>query len=221
MWGGSDHPGVSRRGGHDDPLAGGPWGTALSVVHPLCSLLPAPTTPKPKWPQTSGSCLSISVLSWTVLTPHYFVTLQRCVFQFVQFYLFLRAHVDQGSLVHGSQSRGLLIISFLVFYFHLFICVLATPHVIPDQGMSPCPLQWKYRFCWEVLISCVLNLKCRFCTGVELPRWLSGKESACQCRRQGFHLWVGKIPWRSKWQPTPVFLPWKSHGQGCLVGYSP
>ena len=30
-----------------------------------------------------------------------------------------------------------------------------------------------------------------------------------------------KIPWRRKWQPTPVFLPGKSHGQGRLVGYSP
>jgi len=33
--------------------------------------------------------------------------------------------------------------------------------------------------------------------------------------------WVGKIPWRRKWQPTPVFLPGKSHGQRSLVGYSP
>ena len=32
---------------------------------------------------------------------------------------------------------------------------------------------------------------------------------------------VGKIPWRRKWQPTPVFLPEKSHGQGSLVDYSP
>ena len=32
---------------------------------------------------------------------------------------------------------------------------------------------------------------------------------------------VGKIPWRRKWQPTPVFLPGKSHGQRSLVGYSP
>ena len=41
-----------------------------------------------------------------------------------------------------------------------------------------------------------------------------GKESACQCRRWkrcGFDPWVGKIPWRRKWQPTPVFLPGKSH----------
>ena len=34
-------------------------------------------------------------------------------------------------------------------------------------------------------------------------------------------LWVGKIPWRRKWQSTPVFFPGKSHGQRSLAGYSP
>ena len=38
------------------------------------------------------------------------------------------------------------------------------------------------------------------------------------CRRCGFDPWVGKILWRGKWQPTPVFLPGESHGQGSLVG---
>ena len=33
--------------------------------------------------------------------------------------------------------------------------------------------------------------------------------------------WVRKISWRRKWQPTPVFLPGKSHGWRNLVGYSP
>ena len=37
----------------------------------------------------------------------------------------------------------------------------------------------------------------------------------------GFDPWVGKIPWRRKWQPTPVSLPGKSHGQRSLVGCSP
>ena len=36
-----------------------------------------------------------------------------------------------------------------------------------------------------------------------------------------FGPWVGKIPWSRKWQPTPVFLPGKFHGQRSLVGYSP
>ena len=56
-----------------------------------------------------------------------------------------------------------------------------------------------------------------------LPSWCSGIESACQCRRykrSGFSLWVGKIPWRRKWQPAPVFLPGKFHGQRSLANYS-
>ena len=40
-------------------------------------------------------------------------------------------------------------------------------------------------------------------------------------RRREFNPWVGKIPWRLKWQPTPVFLPGKPHGQRSLAGYSP
>ena len=54
-----------------------------------------------------------------------------------------------------------------------------------------------------------------------LLRWLSGKESTCQWRRWGFDPWVGKIPWKRIWQPTPVFLPGQSHGQGRLAGCSP
>ena len=56
------------------------------------------------------------------------------------------------------------------------------------------------------------------------PGGTSGKELTCQCRthkRLGFDPWVGKIPWRRVWQPTPVFLPGESYGQRCLVGYSP
>ena len=47
------------------------------------------------------------------------------------------------------------------------------------------------------------------------------KDCALQCRRLGFNPWVGKIPWRREWQPTPVFLPGESHGQRSLAGYSP
>ena len=53
-----------------------------------------------------------------------------------------------------------------------------------------------------------------------LPWWLSSKESACQYKRPGFDSWVLKIPWRRKWQPTPVFLPGEFHGQRSLAGYS-
>ena len=52
----------------------------------------------------------------------------------------------------------------------------------------------------------------------------SGKEPVCQCRRCrrcGFDPWIGKLPWRRRWQPSPVFLSEKSHGRRSLAGYSP
>ena len=42
-----------------------------------------------------------------------------------------------------------------------------------------------------------------------------------QCREPGFDPWAGKIPWKRKWEPTPIFLPGKSHRQRSLEGYSP
>ena len=50
-------------------------------------------------------------------------------------------------------------------------------------------------------------------------RWLSSKEFICQCRRHGFSPWVGKIPWRRKWQPTLGFMlgnggPWQATDHG-------
>ena len=52
---------------------------------------------------------------------------------------------------------------------------------------------------------------------------ISGKEPIYQYRRpkrHGLDPWVGKIPLRRAWQPTPVFLPREFHRQGRLVGYS-
>ena len=66
----------------------------------------------------------------------------------------------------------------------------------------------------------------KFSTYAGLLEWLSSKESSCSAgdagdTRRGFNPWVGKIPQRRAWQPTPVFLPGESHGQRSLVGYSP
>ena len=40
-------------------------------------------------------------------------------------------------------------------------------------------------------------------------------------RRPVFNPWVGKIPWRREWLPTPIFFPGEFHGPRSLVGYSP
>ena len=59
---------------------------------------------------------------------------------------------------------------------------------------------------------------------VGFPGDVGGKEFACHFRRRKkhrFNPWVRKIPWNRHWQPTPVFLPRKFHGQWSLAGYSP
>ena len=55
----------------------------------------------------------------------------------------------------------------------------------------------------------------------DFPGGLDGKASAYNVGRPRFNPWVQTISWRRKWQPTPVFLPGKSHGRWNLVGYSP
>ena len=68
-----------------------------------------------------------------------------------------------------------------------------------------------------ILPSLFRSVKLLFIFGHEdirgLPWWLSGKESTHQAGNPG-SVTVGKIPWRRKWQPTPVLLPGESHGQG-------
>ena len=61
-------------------------------------------------------------------------------------------------------------------------------------------------------------------SSIGFPGDASGKELACQSRRHKryrFDPWVGKIPWRRTWQPTPVGLPGESNGQKSLVGCGP
>ena len=57
------------------------------------------------------------------------------------------------------------------------------------------------------------NLCLLHCQAGSLPLGL-------QSRRCRFDPWVWKMPWRRKWQPTPVFFPGKSHRQRSLEGYS-
>ena len=59
-------------------------------------------------------------------------------------------------------------------------------------------------------------------TTLGFPGGVASKEPACHCRRHKgtrFDPWVGKVPWRRKWQPTPVFLPGEFHGQLSLADH--
>ena len=73
----------------------------------------------------------------------------------------------------------------------------------------------------ESLLWMILSLISHICLSISLCGY---KEPACQCRRHKrpwYDPWVGKIPWRRAWHPTPVFLPGESHGQRSLVGFRP
>ena len=63
---------------------------------------------------------------------------------------------------------------------------------------------------------------CAVYSKLGFPQWLSSKESAYNAGDAGdIGLIPGKIPWRKKWQPIPVFSPGKSHEQRSTVGYNP
>ena len=87
----------------------------------------------------------------------------------------------------------------------------------------------RYTTTWMSFKNIILNNKNRYACHIKqggaggvrgLLWWISGNELTFQCRRPGFDPWVGTIPWRRTWQPTPILLPGEFHGERSLVGYS-
>ena len=95
-----------------------------------------------------------------------------------------------------------------------------------DMSLSKLQEMVKNREAWRASVHGVAKSRTPLSdwTGWLTEVGASSKESACQCRRYRrcrFCAWFGKILWSRKWQPTPVFLPGKSHWQRSLVGCSP
>ena len=98
-----------------------------------------------------------------------------------------------------------------------------------SQKLSHC-LSWQM-YCLRKLsplfLLILLKKKKKMCLGTRnygLPWCLRWQRICLQCRRPGFHPWVGKIPWRRVWPPPPVFLPrespWTEEPGGLLSGVS-
>ena len=121
---------------------------------------------------------------------------------------------------HSQQKEG----EEALFHFISFVVILdctqsrtgrSQSHIVPGIAswlylLSKCVCM--YSFCLYIYIYVYI---------LGFPGGASGKEPACQCRRCKrlmFDPWVGKMPWRRAWQPTPVFLPGESHGQRSLAG---
>ena len=97
------------------------------------------------------------------------------------------------------------------FFNHCGLSVLMSDNILALKS----PLWREYSHTnFHTLKVCTAYVYSIFCF---LPIFgTSGNASTCQCsrrKRHGFNLCMGKIPWRRKWQPTPVFLPGKSHGR--------
>ena len=80
----------------------------------------------------------------------------------------------------------------------------------------------------DLLIKLCLEVRCNGGDTMHMFHWFKILNSLVQMVKNlpamwetWFYPWVGKIPWRRKWQPTPVSLPGKSHGQRSLVGCRP
>ena len=123
------------------------------------------------------------------------------------------------------KKKGCYIL-YIHIYIYLCIYIFKQSHFTESGTETVSPFDHDSQ--WVVAVGVFKHLVClipRPSGDLGLPKWLSGKETACQWRiffrRRRFDPHTGKIPWRSKWQPTPVFLTGESHGQRSLVGYSP
>ena len=88
---------------------------------------------------------------------------------------------------------------------------------------NSCTMIYTIPYCWALRLCPLFSMTYNVVMNI-FPSDANGKEPACQCRRHKrywFDPWVGKIPWRRAWQPTPVFLPGESHGQRSPAGYGP
>ena len=94
----------------------------------------------------------------------------------------------------------------------LIIYSIFTPVYVVSEFLSHTQVRNKFSNYVQVFF---------FFVGGAFPGGSEVKESACNAGDLGSIPGLGKIPWRRKWQPTPVFLPGEFHGQRSLVGYSP
>ena len=77
------------------------------------------------------------------------------------------------------------------------------------------PMHFSFYICWYSFMYLSGSV-----LGAGLPSWLM-LENLPAMQETQVASWLGNIPWRKEWLPTPVFLPGESHGQRSLVGYSP
>ena len=108
---------------------------------------------------------------------------------------------SMNCIVHGVAKSWTWLNDFH-FHFIFTVCVYGVSLVAQLVNDLPAKLEALVWFLgWEV------PLEKEYSSILGLSWWLRWQRICLQCGRPGFGSWVGKIPWRRAWQPTPVFLP--------------
>ena len=134
--------------------------------------------------------------------------------------------------VHGvTRSRTRLSDFTLFFHFHALEKEMATHSSVlawripgtGEPGGLPSMRSHRVGHDWSDLAAAAAAGTSLLCVVYldDFSHGSDGKEICLQCGRPGFNPWIGKLPWRKEWQPTPIFLPGEFHGQRTLAGYSP
>ena len=148
------------------------------------------------------------------------------------------SHKCRILIIHfGCAGSSMLCMGSVVAVFGLSWCIWDLHYSTRDWTQGPCigsvesyPLDHQGRpkghilnpsllQAWESPVTTQVLKYTSWFTG--FPWWLRWSGICLQWGNPGFNLWVGKIPWRREWQPTPVFLRGEFHGQWNLAGYSP
>jgi len=116
--------------------------------------------------------------------------------------------LQQLNRLRHQLSTLMVMISFWRVMWDNDACVFSNLKITLEKG------DYMSFYLWACIMCTVTRIK-------ELSWWLSGKESACQCRRYGFDPWVGKTPLEKEMAAHSNILAGKLHGQRGLAGYSP
>ena len=112
------------------------------------------------------------------------------------------------------QQRAKMIMLFHIVCQSLFFFSPFLPLSLHSSFLPPPPFFLYLQKCSQLFLGGMeMYIYIYICISISIGLlwWFSDEESTCQCRRLRFNPWVRKIPWRRKWQPTPVFLPGESH----------
>ena len=161
-------------------------------------------------------CVHYSRISW--LLPSFGHCEQDAINICGHVFVWMLVFYSFGSTITGSYAKNIFFIKKLPIYCFAFLLAMSVVHINPyPHQQLVLPVFWIL-----AILRCSGN-----CFNLHFPKgwwWVTlvaqWKNPALNAGDMGSMPGSGKIPWRRKWQLTPIFLPGEFHGQRSLAGYS-